>query len=493
MRWPDVLPPFATVVMSSDFRFERSDLKQYPHFDAPIALKEIHHLVTNPERVASNSFYPFFMYFKEWQPFRLKAAGRPEKKQRPIRYGARRDAYIFSYYRQILSDLYEKKLIEYGIEDCPVAYRKIKKKRGGGKCNIDFAKDAFDEIDRLKDCLVICLDIKGYFESLDHNLIKKVWCELLNVKQLPKDHYAVFKNITKYRYVDQRAVYKRLGFFGIVDSKKPSIEGHVKDIPKQLCSPFDFRNKICGKDKSFGPSLIEKNEFHYGIPQGAPISDIIANFYLMKFDKTLNEYAQRKGGKYIRYSDDILLIIPGGTENLHEAVNLAIEDIKKYGDEIEIKKSKTCIVKFFQAEGRLLYTPIDFDGIKNTKQGIEYLGFRYDGNKVYIRESTVSRFFRKISSASKMQARKHVEKNLGKNQSQLINSFDYAYFYGKYGKVHKEKYIEDDYRSWTFYSYVKRSSEIFGDKGSGIHGQFSGFKKFTEKKVKQTIKKIVPE
>lgn len=301
--------------MEDEFDFTAKDLKHYPHFDAPLSLREIRRLVTSPERVAANTFYPFFLYEESWQPYRSADAVKPEKKTRPIRYGARRDAYIFAFYRRKLSRLYEARLRALGIQDCPIAYRQVSKQgRGGGKCNIDFAKDAFDEIDRLGDCVAVALDIKGYFENLDHRRIKKIWCNLLGVAELPPDHYAVFKNITKYHFVDQRTTYRRLGYFGLRARNGQMIDGFLRphrDMPKQLCSNADFRAKICGGDPAL-PSIIQKNDLPHGVPQGAPISDLIANFYLLDFDVVMAGYARARGGRYMRYSDDILMILPGG-------------------------------------------------------------------------------------------------------------------------------------------------------------------------------------
>ena len=74
-------------------------------------------------------------------PYRSRDFSARERKSRPIRYSARRDAYIFMHYRQKLASLYEAKLLDMHISQCPIAYRKIPKANGvGGKCNIDFAK-----------------------------------------------------------------------------------------------------------------------------------------------------------------------------------------------------------------------------------------------------------------------------------------------------------------------------------------------------------------
>ena len=140
-----------------DFDIVAKDLKHYPHFDAPISKRNIEKLVTDPERVAQNTFFPFLLFVDEWQPYRTpKNGAKPEKKSRPIRYGARRDAYIFSHYRKVISARYEERLIALNIADAAIAYRKISKAgSSGGKCNIDFAKDAFDEVERLGDCVAV--------------------------------------------------------------------------------------------------------------------------------------------------------------------------------------------------------------------------------------------------------------------------------------------------------------------------------------------------
>ena len=476
--------------MEDDFDFTAKDLKHYPHFDAPITLKEIRRLVTNPERVAANSFYPFFLYEDSWQPYRSTDAGKPEKKPRPIRYGARRDAYIFAFYRRKLSRLYEARLRAMGIEDCPIAYRQVLKPgRGGGKCNIDFAKDAFDEIDRLGNCVAVALDIKSYFENLDHGRIKRIWCDLLGVTQLPPDHYAVFKNITKYRFVDQRAAYSRLGYFGMRERNGQMVPGFLfpfRDMPKQLCSSRDFRAKICGGDPKQGPPLVQKNTRPHGIPQGAPISDLIANFYLLAFDRAMAEYVRARGGRYMRYSDDILLILPGGGPEARVAVDFVTTEMGKHGPELRIKESKTCVAQFQRAPAGLQFQHLKQRSDEAAKNGFEYLGFRYDGRRVYVRDSTISRFYRKVAGAAKRDGRRHVENNPTLDAGALIGDFDFPLFSQRFSKVKKEN-LTSDYRSWTFYSYLKRSAEAFGPKGDRILRQARGFDDFMRERVRLAI------
>ena len=41
-------------------------------------------------------------------------------------------------------------------------------------------------------------DFTGFFDHLDHKYLKQQWCSLLGVLKLPKDHYKVFRSVTRY-------------------------------------------------------------------------------------------------------------------------------------------------------------------------------------------------------------------------------------------------------------------------------------------------------
>ena len=473
-----------------------NDLKHYSHFDGHISVDEANALVTSSERVASHKFFPFILYHDEWQPFRQNGKDKVDKKTRPIRYAARRDAYIFTYYRRILAEKYEERIGAQNIEDCILAYRKIKKETGGGKCNIDFAKDAFDEIDKQGDCVVVALDIKGFFENLDHDRIKQVWCELLGVDKLPEDHYTIFKNLTRYHFVEQKEVYKRLGYLIDSDNSEDSREGYTipfGQIPRQLCTPTDFRNKIAGHDPSL-PSIIKSNADEHGksldrgIPQGAPISDLIANFYLLDFDIEMKSFATEKGGRYMRYSDDILFIVPGCKSEGNIVENIVRKEIKKYGRNLLIKPEKTCIGCFNKTESDLTYQHVRGSQGKN---GVEYLGFRFDGQYVYIRDSTVSRMYSKATSAARSIVYALVNKHPEMNEDEILKKFDYSRFFQKFYKVRSDDLLCNDYRTWTFHSYVKRAVSTFGYRGIKMSKQTRKFKEKMKQRIPIAVKKAV--
>ncbi|WP_233996577.1 reverse transcriptase domain-containing protein [Erythrobacter sp. HI0074] len=458
------------------------DQKHYPHFDAPLRLSEIKKIVNDPKRVASNAFFPLIQYEKKWQPFR-KPRGepsetgepkRPSKKSRLIRYAARRDAYIFARYRRILSPLYELELEKRDIADVPIAYRKIQGPTGRGKCNIEFARDVFDTIKRLGDCYVITLDISKFFESLDHERIRKLWENLLEVRSLPADHKAVYKALTDYRWVDRTEAYRRLGYFGEkLTEKGEKIEGYLTPfamMPKQLCSPAEFRDKIAGNGRQ--PSIINSNPHQYGIPQGTPISDLIANLYMVDFDQHIRNLATKSGGRAYRYSDDILLIVKACSDqaalNIEEDVR---STIAQFGSEIKIKEEKSSVHHFFPDGENQAFRRVTGKGAN----GLEYLGFRFDGKHVFIRDSTLSNLKRKMTFAGRIRANRHKRRYSNRTSEELIESFNFDQFFQSFMRV-EDFDTASSVRQWTFWTYARRAVEAFGPRGKPIDRQLKFLK-----------------
>ena len=330
-------PPLVSDEADWDLKFKR-----YPHFDAPLSRGEIRRLVYDPKAVAANSFYPFMLYSQHWQPFRGKdrkagTAKKPDKKERPIRFASRRDAYIFSFYRFLLSGPYECLLKKLGLDEAVIAYRKLQQPDGSGKSNIHFARNAFSEIGRLENCAVVALDVSSFFESLDHAKLKAQWLRVMGLHTLPPDHDAVYRAVTEYAVVEREAVYQRLGYL-----EEQTVKGRLRlvytkafdEVSLKLCSNSDFQEKVCGRSGKY-KSLIYKHRKPFGIPQGLPISDVLANMYLLDFDTAANDYCKARGGIYLRYSDDILMIIPGSDAEALDACNFACQEIVKQGPKLE--------------------------------------------------------------------------------------------------------------------------------------------------------------
>lgn len=446
-------------------------LKKYPHFDSVISIKEAEALATDPERVAKHTFYPFMLYELRWNRFAEKGE-HGESKEREIRYASRADAYIFSRYRHLLSEKYEIFLSASGLTENVLAYRSITDPiTSSGKCNIHFARDAFEAVRRIGNCGVIALDISKFFEHLDHDKLYTLWCRLFAVKKLSEDHFQVFKAITKYAVVDKISVYERLGHFGVKRTGKNGIpiRGYLtpyKKMPKQLCIGKEFRKKIAGGNGE--KSLIRKNRKPFGVPQGAPMSDLLANLYLLDFDKIVAEQIKKLGGVYFRYSDDILLVVPGGENEAREVMDDVRQLISAYGKKLQIKDKKASIVIYEKNGGDLVFKHIH--GVQG-RNGFEYLGFRFDGKCAFLRDSTLSNLQRKIVRAARRHSNILSRRFPNKTFSQLQSLFDYEGLIKKFGRVEGFYELHDDVRKWTFWTYVRRASRVLGPLGKPIHRQ----------------------
>jgi hypothetical protein len=252
----------------------------------------------------------------------------------------------------------------------------------------------------------------------------------------------------------------------------------------QLCSPKQFRQLLCGEDGAH-TSLIEKNEAPFGIPQGAPISDLLANLYLMDFDQRLATYVRARGGNYYRYSDDILILVPGGEPEGNAAAVFAEEQLKNCGPQVLLSKKKTAIVEFIETASGLLSTKrVDRP---TARGGLEYLGFRFDGRRVYIRESTMSKFHRGIRRAARARATQLVRRYPGKSETFLMQAFNATAFEMKFGRVADfESSLE--HRRWTFRTYVKRCVEVFGDHENGFYQQMRNHRAFIRQAAEEAIR-----
>ena len=341
--------------------------KSYPHFDLPLPFDAAERLVTDPAKVASFPFHPFLSYDKKVRRYR----GPTDRsvKKRPIKYAAHRDGYIYSYYARELSLKYEAVIHALELDENVIAYRKNKGN------NVDFANDAFDEIDRRGECAAIALDISGFFDTIDHENLKKEWCKIIAEARLPPDHFSIFKALTRWAEVNRDSCYERLG----IDAKAP---------PFPICDDQTFRTVVKGRGTKYD-SLVSVNEKPYGIPQGTALSALLSNIYMIPFDLTMKQLAEKQDAYYRRYSDDILWI--GDAKHRKYVLSAVDTALAERGDNLVRKDDKTDISIFrTDAGGRL-----------RCDKPFQYLGFTYNGRKRLIRSQTLARYWRRLIYATR--------------------------------------------------------------------------------------------
>lgn len=427
-------------------------------------------------------------------------------KERPLHYASHFDALVYSYYAHLLSDKYELELKKNSrVDQAVIAYRKIKITEGEeqGKSTIHFAKEVFDEIkDRVspeKEVAVLAFDITSFFSSLDHDLLKKKWTELVGEQDFETHHFSVFKACTQFNYVllddlKNRAS-KRRGFDEMKLSQIRRENGHKCFFQ----SNEEFRKAI-----KQGELSVYRNPFYkrtdqgkvsIGIPQGLALSAILANLYLLDFDKSIVDVlAEKRNGFYRRYSDDLIVICEkeeiGAVNNYVEAL------IQEFGLKISQNKTEKFIFSFkpFTIHGdlRLCCTKLLNDGTEKENAHLTYLGFEFRGFNTTIKSTNLSKYYRRIISVVKRRAKraytaqrkdpskplaiylnqikKLINKPIKVKDSERTELKQYkrgAYNLvpqpnGTHKLVRRESKGQPKYSN--YYSYVQRCAEIFDDK-----------------------------
>ncbi|WP_176454310.1 reverse transcriptase domain-containing protein [Siphonobacter sp. BAB-5385] len=414
-----------------------------PQIDITKNKKTIISKVTNPEFVSTYAFYPLIHSILKERRYKRKDSNSSERahsyrnengepvrniKLRPLHYSTHLDALIFGYYADLLQSHYEKRIQEHvGLSESIIAYRRIPTSEGkSNKSTIHFAKEVFDEIkNRSKqgsDCIVLTFDIKSFFSSLNHELLKSIWADILGVSHLPKDHLNVFKASTRFSYIlhEDLCRHTKNGC-----ERKGYDEGHLAHIRNRLgkqslfSSPKEFRDKV----KS-GEVRIHKYPFRdkitkkpIGIPQGLPISAVLANMYLFSFDLSiLNELVKKSNVFYRRYSDDLFIICTTSNATYVETfVTNALQE-----SFVQISKDKTEKFIFKQSilgntEPRLLSYKYLSDGTLKVAP-VTYLGFEFNGKNAFIKSTNLAKYYRRVISCVKRKARrakKMAEKDYG--------------------------------------------------------------------------------
>lgn len=356
-------------------------------------------------------------------------------KNRPLHYASHFDALIYAYYASLLQTKYEEKLDSHvGLSECVTAYRKLKinpnlpdNAKGNGKSTIHFAKEIFDTISirsQNENIAVLAFDIKSFFSSLNHKRLKHIWEEMLNVKTLPKHHLNVFKASTEFSYVlldDLRIYQKTKGKKAGFDEKKLSNIRKTKGFKCFFESNQDFRNHIkSGKLKIHKfPFRNKKTKQIMGIPQGLPISAILANMYLYHFDlNILENLVKNKGCYYSRYSDDIIVVCK--VEQINEIKEFVELQMEENIVEISNDKTETFIFKNIEfnkkKETRLTSIKINIDGTQTLDSPLTYLGFEFRGHNTLIKSTNIAKFYRRMKSIIRRRARRAI---LGINKDPL--------------------------------------------------------------------------
>lgn len=399
-------------------------LKRYPHIGFPLTIKDykwVKEYVEDETCIKKHSFLPLIHKCIIQRKFRADVStlvynpsgkrkrfiGKP--KIRNIYYASHIDSIIFSYYNYLLSDEYEKFIDNKSFKDSIVAYRKIPIFIGSekNKCNIDFAKSTFEFINDKNDkpLSVIVADVTSFFDNLDHKILKQQWSKILNKITLPEHHYNVYKALTRIKFVESDQLFESYDSQIIVEKGVPDSSYKKQYVREFVKSKNYFKEKnaiaYCTKDEflNFNLNLVISAFNKVGIPQGSPISATLANVYMLDFDQEVFDKINSIGGMYQRYSDDLIIVCE---QQFEDEILYFIRDRIKNLARLEIHEDKTKVYRFDNSFGKFQGFEInEKTKVVNKNKTLEYLGFSYDGQRVLIKTSGFSKFYRSMKKSFK--------------------------------------------------------------------------------------------
>ena len=410
--------------------------KPYIHFDLPLFEKEAVNYASHPQRVVSHPFFPLLTYnlttprIKKCPPGSAKPFSK-ERKERTIAYPAHKDGYIFSYYKSLLERCYEEWLKSEDLGEVVTAFRKT----AIGENNVTLAKKAFDFIEANPNCQIVVTDVESFFDKIDHEQLKNTWACFLGVNKLPADHYAVYKAITRYSVVERHKVYN---LFGI------RISGRLRgpNAPKRICTSRQFREKVVLRglvDRSPGISN------GIGIPQGTSLSPLLSNMYMADLDVAIHRWITTLGGKYWRYCDDILIVVPG-----KESPDILAE----LDQQLTLLNLKRSCPKTHKINSRDL----------SARKQLQYLGFTFNGSKAIVRSSSIHRYHRKLKKAVWAAKGRQNRESLASHQKAPFRQQALYNMYSELPKRGRKIRARKKHQKFSgnFTDYMKRSAKLMG-------------------------------
>ena len=231
--------------------------RKYKHFDLPLVGADRMQTIDFATASEPHRFLPLLGFTDETRRYVRNSFGVAEIKikERPIRFAGHADAAYLQAYAAHLNGFYEQALMNDGTSGVVLAYRK------GGGANIHHAKALFHEVRTRGDCTVFAMDISGFFDCLDHTMLRDEVGRLVGTSRLEGHHATVWKNLTRYSWVETADLDALLG-------RKRNGHGRV-------CCMSDFSDHVRGRTNG----LVRTHDETFGIPQGTPVSGLHANIY----------------------------------------------------------------------------------------------------------------------------------------------------------------------------------------------------------------------
>jgi RNA-directed DNA polymerase len=253
-----------------------------------------------------------------------------------------------------------------------------------------------------KDCYILKLDIKGYFMSINNNILLKRLENFIDRKYLGDEKEKI------------------IWLCRVIINNDSTVN----------CSKKSSIKKWVGLPRSKSLFYAEKG---CGIPIGNYTNQVFANFYLNSLDHFIKH--ELKVRYYARYVDDFLIITQNKKE-LKEKIPL-VEEFLNENLKIKIHPKKI----YFQ----------------HYKKGVEFLGTLIKPWRSYITPRVKNNFYEIIDLINKELKREKLNENKKKRILSQVNSYLGATSHSNSYKLRKTFLSRFD---WKFWGYFKVTNDL---------------------------------
>lgn len=172
--------------------------------------------------------------------------------------------------------------------------------------------------------------------------------------------FKIFKSLTRYKYIEH------------ADFINPKIKKKIKNSKYAIYQILR--------------DIFKENKTNKGIPQGSPISGLLANISLIDFDNDIK--TTFPDIFYRRYSDDLVFVCK--KEQKDTLLNFINKKIKGSFLSINAKKS---FISYFKKVGVNIVCENVTDGLNKAlgRKYVDYLGLEFNGSKVFLRKNTIQK------------------------------------------------------------------------------------------------------
>ncbi len=222
-------------------------------------------------------------------------------------------------------------------------------------------------------------DIKGFFDSVNHDVARQALSSAASKLAIQKIE------------IDPHVL-------AIVDQYLDGYDYFEYALPRAVALMETHRTgELSGPNREDLLKLASNNRScRFGIPQGGPLSPILANLILDSADRAVLEDEEDSDLLYLRYCDD-MIILHTDKEKCAKALKRYITAVTSLGFLVhEPKRIARYGADFYDEKSKLPYRVDQPSRLKNASSWVNFLGYqiRYDG-QIRVRKDSLDRHKKK--------------------------------------------------------------------------------------------------